>query len=116
MEQFFAKVAEIREKMAGMSEGQHELMHLHDESKTAVQADRTRTIREAMARQTEQIKKQAKVVKNDLDFVDALNARALQKPVSSISPDCKCRGMCTKASAKDDCRVIAGNSNKSQQD
>lgn len=37
MDQFFAKVAEVREKMAAMSAGQQELMHLHDESKTAVQ-------------------------------------------------------------------------------
>lgn len=37
MDQFFAKVAEVREKMAAMSVGQQELMRLHDESKTAVQ-------------------------------------------------------------------------------
>jgi hypothetical protein len=37
MEQFFAKVSEVREKMAAMSAGQQELMRLHDESKTAVQ-------------------------------------------------------------------------------
>jgi hypothetical protein len=37
MDQFFAKVSEVREKMAAMSAGQQELMRLHDESKTAVQ-------------------------------------------------------------------------------
>lgn len=80
MDQFFAKVAEVREKMAAMSAGQQELMHLHDESKTAVQAEKTKSIREAMARQTEEIKKQAKIVKNDLDFLDALNQRTIQQP------------------------------------
>lgn len=78
---FFSKVAEVREKMAGMSKGQQELTRLHEESKTAVQTERTQSIRAAMAQQTEQIKKQAKIVKNDLDFLDALNERALNTPV-----------------------------------
>lgn len=80
MATFFSKVAEVREKMAGMSVGQQELTRLHEESKTAVQTERTQAIRAAMAQQTEQIKKQAKIVKNDLDFLDALNERALDSP------------------------------------
>lgn len=83
MATFFSKVAEVREKMAGMSVGQQELTRLHEESKTAVQTERTQAIRAAMAQQTEQIKKQAKIVKNDLDFLDALNERALDSPVRS---------------------------------
>lgn len=81
MATFFAKVAEIREKMAGMSKGQQEITRLHEESKTAVQTERTQSIRAAMAQQTHQIKKQAKIVKNDLDFLDALNERASKSPV-----------------------------------
>ena len=37
-----------------------------------------------MARQTEEIKKQAKIVKNDLDFLDALNQRTIQQPVHTL--------------------------------
>ena len=48
---------------------------------SSLQVDKTRAIREGMARQTEEIKKQAKVVKHELDYLDALNERALQKPV-----------------------------------
>lgn len=52
----------------------------------AAQVDKTRSIREGMARQTDEIKKQAKIVKNDLDFLDALNERTLQQPVHTPHP------------------------------
>jgi hypothetical protein len=81
MSDFYSKVSEVRQKMNDMVDGQHELTRLHEESKTAVQADKTRKIREAMAEQTEKIKKQAKIVKNDLDYLDALNERAMKRPV-----------------------------------
>jgi hypothetical protein len=45
------------------------------------QVEKTKSIQEAMARQTEEIKKQAKIVKTDLDFLDALNERVIQQPV-----------------------------------
>lgn len=51
-----------------------------------MQTEKTKSIREAMARQTEEIKKQAKIVKNDLDFLDALNQRTIQQPVSTHTP------------------------------
>jgi hypothetical protein len=70
METFYAKVQEVRDKMAQMSQGQQQLLRLHEQSKTAVQVDKTRRIRD-------QVLRQAKVVKADVDYLEKANAAAL---------------------------------------
>ena len=77
METFYAKVQEVRDKMAQMKQGQQQLLRLHEQSKTAVQVDKTRRIREQMADVTDQVLRQAKVVKADVDYLEKANAAAL---------------------------------------
>jgi t-SNARE complex subunit (syntaxin) len=79
MQTFYSKVQEVRDKMTQMSHGQKQLMRLHEQSKTAVQVDKTRRIREEMANVTEQVLRQAKFVKNDVDYLEKANAEALRK-------------------------------------
>lgn len=79
MQTFYAKVQEIREKMAQMSEGQKKLISLHEASKTAVQVDKTRRIRDQMASVTDQVLQQAKIVKNDVEYLEKANAEAIRK-------------------------------------
>jgi hypothetical protein len=79
MQTFYAKVQEIREKMLQMSEGQKRLISLHEASKTAVQVDKTRRIRDQMASVTDEVLKQAKIVKSDVGFLEKANSEALRK-------------------------------------
>jgi hypothetical protein len=79
MQTFYAKVQEIREKMEQMSEGQKKLISLHEASKTAVQVDKTRRIRDQMASVTDQVLQQAKLVKNDVEYLEKANAEAIRK-------------------------------------
>ena len=79
MQTFYAKVQEVREKMKQMAAGQEKLFRLHESSKTAVQVDKTRRIREEMAAVTDQVLKQAKVVKDDVDYLEKANAEAIRR-------------------------------------
>jgi t-SNARE complex subunit (syntaxin) len=79
MQTFYAKVQEVREKMEQMSAGQRQLLRLHEQSKTAVQVDKTRRIREQMADVTDGVLRQAKIVKADVDYLEKANAEALRR-------------------------------------
>lgn len=79
MQTFYSKVQEVRDKMQQMSHGQRQLLRLHEQSKTAVQVDKTRRIREEMASVTDQVLHQAKIVKADVDFLEKANADALKR-------------------------------------
>lgn len=76
---FYSKVQEVRDKMQQMSHGQRQLLRLHEQSKTAVQVDKTRRIREEMAAVTDQVLHQAKIVKADVDYLEKANADALRR-------------------------------------
>lgn len=79
MQDFYSKVEAIQAKMDSMVSRQQRLIALHEEGKTAVQNVRVRQIKDEMASETQQITQTAKIIKNELNFLDALNERSLSK-------------------------------------
>lgn len=84
MQQFYDKVQDVRDKMQQMAGGQKQLIRLHEQSKTAVQVDKTKRIREEMASVTDQVLQTAKTVKRDVDYLEKLNAQAQRKVRSPL--------------------------------
>ena len=82
--EFFTKVGEIQARIQEVEADQRKLRQLHEDSKTAVQNEKTKQIRRDMAATTDHVKTLAKIIKGELDHLDALNERYLKTPVRLI--------------------------------
>lgn len=78
-EEFFREVADIKAKLDNIKRGLHKLEQANEESKTVTRANKLKEIRERMERAGEEVGRDAKAAKEQLEKLEKSNEAARKK-------------------------------------
>lgn len=79
MDEFFREVADVKTKLDNIKRGLHKLEQAHEESKTVTRANKLKEIRERMERAGEEVGRDAKAAKEQLERLEKSNEAARKK-------------------------------------
>lgn len=79
MDEFFKEVADVKGKLDQIKRGLHKLEQANEESKTVTRANKMKEIRERMERAGEEVGRQAKQAKDQLERLEKSNEAARKK-------------------------------------